>query len=244
MKEVRLLIADTDTTMTSALVERLSKESGFKIVGTATDGAQAEMLLSSAKPDMVLMNLLLPHVDGFTLLKQIQCMKHPPVVICQSEFYSVASIEAVRRNGASYYIFKPIALSSIVNVLVEYAALLIDEEQMRQNRLELEDSDERMNRIRRILHDLGFSAKYSGSTYLAESVLLTQESPMALHNMSSGLYKTLSERLHVSPAAIEHSIRTAIAAADANQSLTQQIGAAPTNKACIQYILRMLNSQQ
>ena len=81
MKETRLLIADTNISMTSALSEQLSKDPRFRIVGTTADGAEAEMLLESAKPDMVLMDLLLPAVDGLFLLKEIQHMKHPPVVI-------------------------------------------------------------------------------------------------------------------------------------------------------------------
>ena len=243
MKETRLLIADTDIAMANNITEQLSRDPGFKIVGTATDGAEAEMLLESAKPDMVLMNLLLPEVDGLFLLKQMQRMKHPPVVICESEFHSAASIEAAQRNGASYYIFKPLALSSVINVLVEYAALMRDEEHLHQTHLSLHSSEDRMIRIHRILNDLGFSAKYSGSAYLAESVRLTQESPMILHNMSSGLYPMLSDQLHVSSASIERSIRTAIAAANADDSLSRRIGDTPTNKTCIQYVLRMLDSQ-
>lgn len=244
MKETRLLIADTNISMTSALSEQLSKDPRFRIVGTTADGAEAEMLLESAKPDMVLMDLLLPAVDGLFLLKEIQHMKHPPVVICQSEFHSVASIEAAQRNGASYFIFKPLSLSSVINVLVEYAALLRDEEQLRQTHLELGNRDDRMGQIYQILHELGFSAKYSGSTYLAESIRLAQESPLMLHNMSTGLYQKLSERQHVSSASIERSMRTAISAANADDSLTRRIGDTPTNKTCIQYVLHLLNSQQ
>ena len=244
MKETRLLIADTDIVMTKNIAEQLSRDPGFRIVGTAADGEEAEILLESAKPDMVLMNLLLPGVDGLYLLKKMQHMKHPPVVICESEFHTAASIEAAQRNGASYYIFKPLAINSVINVLVEYAALMRDEEHLRQIHSQLRDSESRMVRIHQALSNLGFSAKYSGSTYLAESIRLAQESPLIQHNMSSGLYPMLSEQLHVSPASIERSIRTAITAADADESLTRRIGETPTNKTCIQYVLRMLNSQQ
>ena len=77
MKETRLLIADTDIAMANNITEQLSRDPGFKIVGTATDGAEAEMLLESAKPDMVLMDLLLPEVDGLFLLKQMQPASKP-----------------------------------------------------------------------------------------------------------------------------------------------------------------------
>ena len=65
-----------------------------------------------------------------------------------------------------------------------------------------------------------------------------------LHNMSTGLYQKLSERQHVSSASIERSMRTAISAANADDSLTRRIGDTPTNKTCIQYVLHLLNSQQ
>lgn len=244
MKEIRLLIVDTDNTATRTLCECLSRRPEFKVVGMATDGAQAQTLLESVKPDIVLMDLLLPKMDGICLLKWIQSMRHPPVVICQSEFYSSASIEVARRNGAGYYVFKPLPADNVASILTEYASLLQDAQKSREDRDAILESDEHMRRIHGALDALGFSTRYNGCAYLAESVRLTMESPMMLHNLSSGLYRELSARLNVSPESVERSIRTAIAAANADGHLEREIGGAPTNKACIQHILRLVDSSK
>lgn len=244
MKETRLLIVDTDTASAHALCSYLSRRPEFRVIGTASDGIQAQTLLESAKPDIVLMDLLLPRMDGICLLKHIQSMKCPPIAICQSEFYSPTSIEAARRNGASYYIFKPLSIDSLTNILLEYAAMLNEAQKRQEDHKAIARSDERMSRIHHALQSLGFSSRYSGSAYLAESILLSMESPMMLHNLSSGLYRELSTRLSVSPESVERSIRTAIAAANAGGRLTRELGGTPTNKACIQHILHMMNSSE
>jgi len=241
MNKYRLLIADSDVEYVNRAAAFLSKMPELKIAGIAHDGVQALRLLTTVKPDVILMDPLLPELDGLSLMKKAQTLKHRPVIICLSQFYSSISIELARRNGAGYYAYKPIELKALAAIIVECAEM--DAEMRRSDRDQEEISrwSEIKSRIHAIIRDMGFSAKLSGSEYLAESVAIAVESPMMLHNLSTGLYKQLADRLQTSVSCIERSMRTAISAANVDGALEAIIGAAPTNKTCIRYVLRALN---
>ena len=241
MFETSLLIVNTDAAMSEALRGHLSRDQTFRVIGTADTGTKALSIIQSEQPDMVLMDLLLPEMEGLCLLKRMQSMKKPPLAICLSEFYSALCVDAARRSGASYYIFKPATLESIASILREYAELSRESVQRAQFKQEALEEDEYILRIHRELNDLGFSPKYIGSGYLAECIALALKSPMLMQNLSNGVYRELSVRNNVSPKSIERNLRTAIAATDADGRLTAQFGRTPTNRECIQFILRRMN---
>lgn len=240
MKEYRLLIIEPDIAYANFLADRLARHPGIRIVGTEHEGVRALGKIRRQKPDLVLMEPMVSGMDGICLLKAMQKMKQPPTTVCFSSFYSAISVESARRSGASYFVYKPVESDSLATILLNCAESAEELRRVRQSQVSLEE-DARVRNVYAILRELGFNAKYSGSRYLLNSVILSCESPMLLHNLSSGLYRRLSEQTNVSPAAIERSIRTAISAADESGALTERLGAAPTNKSCIQCILRILN---
>lgn len=242
MKKNRLLIVSADDPAAISLSETLSRYDDFEICAIAHDGLHALQLLSTIRPDIVLTDLLLPRLDGLCMIRQICAMPNPPIVICQSDFHSRDSIEAVRRSGASHFILKPVSTDVLVVILREY--LSIRQSKHAQSGAQKDSTDYNQHRLRvhQILHDFGFSPRYCGSSYIAESVLLALRTPSILQNMSGGLYRQLSENMHTTPSRIERSIRTAITATNVDGHLTRQIGSPPTNKTCLQFLLKILNT--
>lgn len=243
MNKYRLLIADSDKTYAEHLSSRLSKKNSLKIIGIAHDGIQAMKMIRIAKPDIILMDPLLPEMDGISVLKSTQKMKRPPAIIFSSQFYNSVSIEMARRNGASYYVYKPLDIDSLSSILIECAETIHESNDLFQKEDDAARYNELQHRIYDIMQQLGFSAKHNGSRYIAHSVALAVESPMILHNLSSGLYKQIAEKAQVSTACVERSIRTAITSANVDGRLTAIIGSVPTNKTCIRHILKELNFQ-
>lgn len=238
-----LAIADVDTTFTRAFEQYLSRFPEFKIVGIANDGATALSITLNKHPDILLTDMLLPEMDGICLLKRVQKMTNPPMVICISDFYSHSCIENARNNGASYYVFKPINFCDLLSILREHVQLISEERRNVSNHKNSDENSIFAASAHKLIRTLGFSPKYIGSSYIAESAVLAAESPLMLRNLSKGLYQELAFRVKASPSCIERSIRTAIAAANENGRLEHIIGEAPTNKRCIQYILNELKSE-
>ena len=243
MTEKRLLLVDCDSDYTKRMSEQFSGIPGMRVAGKANDGVRAMKMLESERFDVVLLDPLLPELDGISLLKAMQKMKRMPIVICISQFYTSVSVELARRYGASYYVYKPIDLKSLSFIIQECAAMMEEKRQIEEANAEIGMKNEHLRRIHAIMRELGFSAKLKGSEYIAAAVAMAVESPMLMHNLSEGIYKQLMERMHTNASCIERSMRTAIAAANADGRLQALIGETPTNKMCIRYILRVLNSQ-
>lgn len=241
MREYRLLIADSDKAYALRLTHIVEKHPRLKVIGCACDGVNALKMIHASKPDIILLDLLLPEMDGMSVLKAVQQMKTPPTIVCMSQFYTSISVEMARKYGACYYMYKPLNMESLSGLLVECTDTVQESRKMKHAASELSQSSEIHRRIHEILQELGFSSKHNGSGYIADSVALAAESPMILHNLSSGLYRQLAAQRKVSAACVERSIRTAIACANTDGRLTAAIGSEPTNKTFIRYVLRTLN---
>ena len=101
MSKYRMVIVDTDATLVEQLSEFMNSKSELKVIGSANDGIRALDLIQSAHPDIVLIDTLLPEMDGISLIKQLQKVKNTPVIVCMSRFYTPASIEMARNSGAN-----------------------------------------------------------------------------------------------------------------------------------------------
>jgi DNA-binding NarL/FixJ family response regulator len=108
VSKLRVLLADDHPLMIAAVRSALESEKDFEIVGEATSGSQVMPLVSSARPDVVLIDLRLPEVDGLTCLERIR-EQHPTVkVVFFSAVDEHAEIAAVLGRGACAYLVKSI----------------------------------------------------------------------------------------------------------------------------------------
>lgn len=237
----RLLIVDSDILYTDYLRRSLNQNHRLTVVGVAHDGTTALNKIQSDKPDILLIDPLLPEVNGLTLIKNIRQLQ-PSIksIICLSRFYSEICIELARRNGATYYLYKPIDIDSLTSILLEYTDIAEEIRYLESIPQEIFNTNNIQRIIHEIMNELGFSSKFIGSQYIEASILSAYESPMQLHNIHSGLYQSIAIQNQTSPANVERCIRTAISAANADGKLAERIHGVPTNKTCIRYILSLL----
>jgi two-component system chemotaxis response regulator CheY len=102
----RILIADDAAHQRKAVREILEGE-GFEVVGEASDGRQAVGLFESLRPDMVLLDLVMPGSSGLTALREIRLRcEDTPVVVCSGFGQERLAAEAVV-SGANDFVVKP-----------------------------------------------------------------------------------------------------------------------------------------
>lgn len=243
MNEYRLLIVDSDAAYANKTAGYLSENTGFKIAGIASDGATALKMLTTSKIDVVLLDPMLPGMDGISLINAVQTQPQVPLFICISEAYTSIGIELARRSGVGYYFYKPIEMKFLASVLIQCCHIAQERKTVQTTQSEINRSNDSASKIHSLLHDLGFSAKMNGRSYIFKAVELAMESPASLNNLSGGIYQKISDMLHVSPASIERSIRTAITAANSDGKLTEKIGSVPTNKTLFRYLINTLKLQ-
>jgi NarL family two-component system response regulator LiaR len=108
LRDVRVLIADDHRLMLDAIRRSLEADGGFEIVGETMSGTQVLPLVSRTNPELVLLDVRMPNVDGLACLDEIR-RRHPDVkVVMLSASTSQDLVETALRRGAAAYIVKTI----------------------------------------------------------------------------------------------------------------------------------------
>ncbi|MDQ7879588.1 response regulator transcription factor [Microbacterium sp. QXD-8] len=122
---IRLLIADDHPVVRAGLSGLLSDEPGFEVVAEASDGDEAVRLAVATRPDVVLMDLRMPRVDGVAATARIaagEAGDPPPRVLILTTYESDDQILAAIEAGASGYLLKAAPQAEIVAGIRSVAA--------------------------------------------------------------------------------------------------------------------------
>lgn len=108
----RVVVAEDETLIRLDLVEMLGEE-GYDVVGEAGDGELAVELVESLRPDLVVLDVKMPKLDGISAAKKIAEARLAPVIILTA-FSQRDLVERAREAGAMAYLVKPFDKSSLV----------------------------------------------------------------------------------------------------------------------------------
>ncbi len=111
---VRVLIADDHLLFAEALEAILGTEPSLEVVGRAADGREALALARSLAPDVVLMDISMPVMDGFEAAAEIAKLPRRPAVLMLSGSNAPQDIDRARRSGASGYVTKDAIAARLV----------------------------------------------------------------------------------------------------------------------------------
>jgi len=114
MPEIRILLADDHTVMRSGLRLLLERQPNLRVVGEAADGRQAVDIAAAEKPDVVVMDIAMPHLNGVEATRQIVTHNSSTAVVILSmhsdESYVIRSLKA----GARAYLLKDSAEADLI----------------------------------------------------------------------------------------------------------------------------------
>jgi two-component system nitrate/nitrite response regulator NarL len=118
-KPLRVLIADDHRLFAEALEAILAADDRIEVVGQAGDGSQAVELARKLGPDLVLMDVSMPVLDGFEATREIRAKSEDTRVLMLTGSNSRADVDRSREVGASGYITKDLIASELVAAIVE-----------------------------------------------------------------------------------------------------------------------------
>ena len=120
---VRVLIADDHRLFAEALEAVLSSEVRIEVVGRASDGGEAVELARRLQPDLVVLDISMPVLDGFEAAAQLERLQRPPAVLMLTGSSSAEDIDRARRAGAKGYITKDAIAASLVDAILAAAGI-------------------------------------------------------------------------------------------------------------------------
>lgn len=199
MEMLKLLIADGTEEFRHSLADALR---GAYYVRTCCDGREALEQLRSYAPEVVVLDLMLPGLDGISLLQQAAACGIHPMVLATSRFVNDYVLEAVDRLGVGYLMLKPCDVNATVARISDLS------QRIRQPVLGKPDL---RTHVSNLLLALGVPAKLRGYAYLREAVLLMAARPG--QSITKELYPAVGELCGTTAMHVERSARSAITAA-------------------------------
>lgn len=212
MDKISVLIVDDNQTLVRLMVDFLSRKQDIEIVGTAKDGMEAVDLIASVVPDVVLMDIVMPRMDGFGALDALSRMnlgKRPRVImvtgLTRDDF-----IARAMNMGADYYMIKPFDMHTLYTRIREVAnqnditAYAGDEAVLPTGEITIDE------KVTNIFLSIGIPAHIKGYAYLREAVRMVVEDHDVINRITKELYPGIAKRFSTTSSKVERAMRHAI----------------------------------
>ena len=205
-KLTTVIIADNTEEFCTGLSSALQQAGGFQILGTATDGEQAIRLVSERKPDVLVLDLMLPKRDGISVSRAIAAMEKRPVTLATSGFVTDYVASAASNLGVRYLMLKPCDTGALVERLEEIRGG--ENQRKALNRRPDKTSIETM--VTGIIHEIGVPAHIKGYQYLREAIIIAVGDMDVINAITKVLYPQVAKTFQTTPSRVERAIRHAI----------------------------------
>ena len=196
-----VLLADANEEFRALVRKIIDETEEFTVVGSVGDGAEALRLARQEAPDLVLMDVLLPGLDGFGVLKQLRELEKMPKVILVSAFCSDSVVSEAVELGASYFMFKPVERDALLDRMRALFSRDLPEE---RHPVELK------NLVTSVIHEIGVPAHIKGYQYLREAIMIAVDDMDVINAVTKVLYPEVAKRFGTTPSRVERAIRHAI----------------------------------
>ena len=201
-----VFLADSAEDFCTGLSAALQRADGFHVVGTASDGEQAIRMIEERKPEILVLDLMLPKKDGISVLKAIASMERKPITLATTGFVTEYVSAAAANLGVRYLMLKPCDTSALVERLEEIRGgeNLRFPEKRRNDKVNIESL------VTSIIHEIGVPAHIKGYQYLREAIIIAVNDMDVINAITKVLYPQVAKTFQTTPSRVERAIRHAI----------------------------------
>lgn len=217
METLKVAIADDNENMLKILEKVLGDEQDLDVVGTATNGEDTLSIIKKTEPDVVLLDIIMPQLDGLTVMEKVRNdknIKKTPAFIIISAIGRESVTEDAFNMGAAYYIMKPFDNQVLIN-RIRYVKTSRNKHEKQNSNVFTQDnvaiSDRNLEAdITNIIHDIGIPAHIKGYQYLRDSIILSVKDNDVINSITKILYPTIAKKYQTTASRVERAIRHAI----------------------------------
>ena len=236
MENVNVVIVDDNPMILNTLDEVISSEAGLSVIGRADNGKDAIDMIKDTQPDVVLLDLVMPQMDGITVVENIKkktsMLKNPAFIILSAVGGEQMTEEAFQA-GANYFLMKPFDKDILVNKIrrigkrpvrpvpgkvLEAPLKAATPEEAAMNREEYMKKHLETD-ITKMLHELGIPAHIKGYQYLRDAISMVVRDREMMEAVTKILYPEIAKKNYTSSSRVERAIRHAIEVAWGRGSL-------------------------
>lgn len=218
MGKLNVAIADDNDRVVQLLDAIISEDDELEVVGKASNGEEIVEIIKQKEPDVVLLDIIMPKVDGLTVMdrvnKDLSVKKHPAFIIITAVGQEKITEDAFNL-GADYYILKPFDNEMILN-RIKRARKGSERHSLETRKINAyESKSEYIERnletdVTGIIHEIGVPAHIKGYQYLRDAIIMSVNDMDMLNSITKILYPTIAKMHQTTPSRVERAIRHAI----------------------------------
>ena len=225
MKEkITVLIADDNKDFSQTLAGYLEKQEDMEVIGMAKDGAEAVEMIANTIPDIALIDIIMPHLDGIGVLEKIGKLNLPkrPTCIMLSAVGQDKITQKAINLGAQYYIVKPFEISVLIKRIKELkffqpvqSKIPYTSREIKTSYIEIAPNEKKNEEnlealVTNMIHEIGVPAHIKGYQYLREAIMMVVNDIDIINQITKQLYPEIAQKYHTTPSRVERAIRHAI----------------------------------
>ncbi|MCM3762764.1 sporulation transcription factor Spo0A [Alkalihalobacillus oceani] len=221
MQKVNVCIADDNRELVNLLNEYISAQNDMQVIGTAFNGQECLSLIEEKEPDVLILDIIMPHLDGLAVLERMGQMKmsKKPNIIMLTAFGQEDVTKRAVDLGASYYVLKPFDMEVLITnirdisgqkrtfIQNQHSSSSVHSQMATENRggsFNLDAS------ITSIIHEIGVPAHIKGYMYLREAITMVYNNIELLGSITKILYPDIAKKFNTTASRVERAIRHAI----------------------------------
>jgi two-component system response regulator (stage 0 sporulation protein A) len=214
LNQIRVILADDNREFAELLKEHLMSQGDIEVIGVAHHGGEVIDMIKQRVPDVLVLDIIMPHLDGLGVLEQIQQMNLQPVpkVIMLTAFGQENITQRAVELGASYYILKPFDLDVLTHRIRQMKGISGKASFVKTSQVSMPSP--RANNldanITNVIHEIGVPAHIKGYLYLREAISMVYNEVDLLGAITKSLYPRIAEKYNTTPSRVERAIRHAI----------------------------------
>lgn len=209
----RILIADDNKDFTDLMRNFIEKEQDMEVVGVAYDGIEAYNKIVELKPDVALLDEIMPQLDGIGVLEKLANENGENKVLCMI-VSAVAEEQITKRAfmlGAKNYIAKPFDMQLLISRIRQLREPIDAFGQVsNQNSNNPRSSIDLETKVTSILHEIGVPAHIRGYHYMRDAIIMAINDIDVLNYITKELYPSIAKKCNTTPSRVERAIRHAI----------------------------------
>ena len=215
MEHLSVAIADDNQKILDILGEIISTDKELDLVGKAKNGEEMCQIIRDRKPDVVLLDLIMPKMDGLTVMEKVgqdsTVAKRPYFIVITAVGQEKITEDAFNK-GANYYVMKPFNNRMLLERIKSVRNMSRNSDRKNdENTTENTQKTENLeSRVTNMLHEIGIPAHIKGYHYLRDAIIMAVNDMDVLNAITKILYPTVAKKYQTTSSRVERAIRHAI----------------------------------
>lgn len=214
MEKISVCLVDDNRELIQLMKDYFDEQEDIEVVGIANNGRECLTMLEDVEPDVLVLDIIMPHIDGLAVLNTLRKTKRDsiPHVIMLTAFGQEEVMKKAVDLGASYFILKPFDLDNLADQIrqLQGNSMITTPDVNKSSKNKERKKQDLEANITNIIHEIGVPAHIKGYMYLREAITMVYHDIELLGSITKVLYPDIAKKFNTTASRVERAIRHAI----------------------------------